>query len=388
MLTFLIYEGKAAVALAVFYMFYRLLLKKESFHRLNRMVLLGMALASFLLPLCVITIHRPMESASSEILGEVVPMAGAVESASGAWWPVALTVLFFAGAVLVFVRAAVSIVSIVRLIRQGECVGEEDGCKIIVTERAINPFSWMRYIVLSREDWESANASILTHEKAHIRCRHSAELLLVDVITAFQWFNPAIWMLRMDLRELHEFEADDAVLRSGANIKEYQYLLIRKAVAKSGYSVANSFNHSTLKNRIRMMSTAKSPLVRGLRALYLLPLVCLGIGLQAHTVYDMKSTEDVHVVYSMEKSPIFDLYLTADGKVICEGKTLDMEAFGDALKERIDGENAQYYSVSVRMDPGTPEAYMDQLKDELRKSLVLGISFSAKKPLVIDSDEN
>ena len=78
MLSFLLYEGKAAVALAVFYMFYRLLLKKESFHRLNRMVLMGMALASFLLPLCVITIHRPMESASAEVLEEVMPMAGAV----------------------------------------------------------------------------------------------------------------------------------------------------------------------------------------------------------------------------------------------------------------------------------------------------------------------
>ena len=143
----------------------------------------------------------------------------------------------------------------------------------------------MKYIVLSRKDWEGQHAPIVAHEKAHIAYRHSVDLLLVDFMSALQWFNPAIWMLRADLQELHEYEADDAVLRSGANLREYQYLLIKKAVSRSGYSVANSFNHSILKNRITMMSKSKSPLRRGLRVLYLLPLVCLGIGLQARTVY-------------------------------------------------------------------------------------------------------
>ena len=169
---------------------------------------------------------------------------------------------------------------------------EEDGCKVYVTDKDIDPFSWMKYIVLSRKDWEGEPQPILAHEKAHIRFGHSIEVLLVDVLSALQWFNPAIWMLRSDLRELHEFEADDDVLRGGANLKEYQFLLIRKAVSKSGYSIANSFNHSILKNRIKMMSKAKSPFVRGLRALYLLPLVCLGIGLQAKTVFVPEQTNE------------------------------------------------------------------------------------------------
>ena len=286
---FLIYEGKVAAALLVFYLFYRFLLKKETFHRFNRVVLVGTAVLSFLLPLCIITIRRPLE-AETLAVGQVLPefpVEGAVAMVekSAPWWPVALTALFWAGAAFVLVRVVVSILSIVRIVRRGELVREEDGCKVIVTERDIDPFSWMRYIVLSRKDWENNRAPILAHEKAHIRYGHSVELLLVDVLSAFQWFNPAIWMLRADLQELHEYEADDAVLRSGANLKEYQYLLIRKAVSKSGYSVANSFNHSILKRRITMMSKTKSPLLRGLRVLYVLPLICLGIGLQARTVY-------------------------------------------------------------------------------------------------------
>ena len=291
MMDFLIYEGKVAVALLVFYLFYRFLLKKETFHRFNRMVLVGTAVLSFLLPLCIITIHKPMELEAPVVEAAVaLPELAAAEIApvaepSTPWWPTALAVLFWAGAAFVLVRVAVSILCIARIVRRGECVREEDGCKVIVTDRNLDPFSWMRFIVLSRKDWEGDHAPILAHEKAHIAYGHSVELLLVYILSALQWFNPAIWMLRADLQELHEYEADDAVLRSGANLREYQYLLIKKAVSRSGYSVANSFNHSILKNRITMMSKSKSPLRRGLRVLYLLPLMCLAIGLQAKTVY-------------------------------------------------------------------------------------------------------
>ncbi|MDO5442241.1 MAG: M56 family metallopeptidase [Bacteroidia bacterium] len=288
MISFLIYEVKAAIVLLVFYLFYRFLLKKETFHRFNRAVLVGTAVLSFILPLCVITIRRPVEVGT-------ISMASAVSSPeevstlienSGSWWPIALIVLFAAGAVFVLVRVVVSILSIKKKIHQGETVQEEDGCRIIVTENDVDPFSWMRYVVISRTDWESNHSSILAHEKAHVKSYHSVELLLVDIMSAFQWFNPAIWMLRADLQELHEYEADDAVLQSGADIKEYQYLLLRKAVGKSGYSVANSLNHSLLKNRITMMTKTKSPLSRGFRALYVLPLLCLCLGLQAQTVND------------------------------------------------------------------------------------------------------
>ena len=226
---FLLYNGKVAVALLVFYLFYRFLLKKETFHRFNRVVLVGTTVLSFLLPLCIITIHRPLETSplvpSVPVLVSDVPEVASapVVEASAPWWPVALTVLFWTGVACVLVRVMVSALSIARIIRRGEIVGEEDGCKIVVTERDIDPFSWMKYIVLSRKDWELPHESILSHEKAHIAYRHSLEVLLVDILSALQWFNPAIWMLRADLKELHEFEADDAVLRSGANIKEYQY---------------------------------------------------------------------------------------------------------------------------------------------------------------------
>lgn len=291
MTEFLIYQGKAAIALAVFYMFYRLLLSKETFHRFNRIVLLGTAALSFVLPLCVITFKEvvvvPAMTGSSEtIIGEVAGTAAMVPEVSEPIWPVILCSIFALGALAVLIHVVISIIGIRRMIRSGNSQALESGETLIITETDTAPFSWMKYIVISREDYESGYSQILTHEKAHIALRHSWDILFVDMITALQWFNPAIWMLKADLRALHEFEADDAVLRSGANIKEYQYLLIRKAVSKSGYSVANSFNHSTLKARITMMLNKKSSRMSAWKALYVIPLVGISLAATAETRVD------------------------------------------------------------------------------------------------------
>ena len=291
MTEFLIYQGKAAIALAVFYMFYRLLLSKETFHRFNRIVLLGTAALSFVLPLCVITLKEvvvvPAITGSSEtIIGEVTETVAMVPEVSVPIWQVVFCSIFTLGALAVLTHVVISIIGIRRMIRSGNSQALESGETLIITETDTAPFSWMKYIVISREDYESGYSQILTHEKAHIALRHSWDILFVDMITALQWFNPAIWMLKADLRALHEFEADDAVLRSGANIKEYQYLLIRKAVSKSGYSVANSFNHSTLKARITMMLNKKSSRMSAWKALYVIPLVGISLAATAETKVD------------------------------------------------------------------------------------------------------
>lgn len=283
MTEFLIYQAKTAVALAVFYMFYRLLLSRETFHRLNRIVLLGTAILSFILPLCVITVTKTVVVTAAPSAG--ADTAGAVLAGTAAvtpeWWHTVFAAVFAAGALAMLVSVAVSVVRIRKIIGSGEQHRLESGETMVITELDTQPFSWMKYIVLSRED--SENAEIITHEKAHIAMGHSWDLLIADMITAMQWFNPAIWMLRSDLRALHEYEADDAVLRSGADIKKYQYLLIRKAVGKSGYSVANSFNHSTLKQRITMMLNKKSTKMSAWKALYIIPLAGISLAAGART---------------------------------------------------------------------------------------------------------
>ena len=281
-MTFLTYQLKVAVIMAVFYIFFRLLLIKDTWHRLNRIVLLSTALLSFLLPVCIITIHK------TEVLP--MPVAQLMQAVSSTpaqpstlWWHIALMAVYAAGVILVLARVLTSVHRVRGIIKNARKEVLTDGTTVYIMPGNAASFSWMGHIVISEADWNNGETAIISHEKAHVALRHSIDVLITDFIAALQWFNPAIWMLRIDLRAVHEYEADDTVLRAGTDLRSYQYLLISKAAAMNGYTIANNFNHSILKNRIFMMEKETSTRRSLLRALYLLPLVCISLALNAQT---------------------------------------------------------------------------------------------------------
>jgi TonB family protein len=287
MTDFLIYDLKVALLIAVFYMFYRLMLAHETFHRVNRIVLLLTAVASYVLPLCVITYHETVVMHQAPLVTIEGLQATVYEPSSTPWWKIALPVLFIIGASIALGHTLCSLFRIIRLINHSEQHPQDDGTIVCVTGNAdISPFSWMHYIVMNRSDYETHDAAILAHERGHIRLCHSWDLILVDTLTALQWFNPAIWMLRSDLRAIHEYEADGAVLSQGINARQYQYLLITKAGGIGGYSLANGITHSALKNRITMMTNKTSKSSHLLKLLALLPIVGVTLALNAETVKD------------------------------------------------------------------------------------------------------
>jgi TonB family protein len=284
---FLIYDAKVAVLIVVFYMFYRLMLSRETFHRVNRVVLLLTAVASFVLPLCVITLHKTvtLEVTPTVSVGDL--QMEIAEDTKPEVWQVVLPLIFIIGVVVTLGHTLASMVKVMLLIRRSERHPQSDGTILCVTGNAeVPPFSWMRYIVMNRSDYEANDAAILAHERGHIRLRHSCDVVLVDLLTALQWFNPAMWMLRQDLRAIHEYEADGEVLSQGINARQYQYLLITKAASIGGYSIANGINHSTLKNRITMMLHTKSSSRSYWKLLALLPIVGVTLALNARTVTD------------------------------------------------------------------------------------------------------
>lgn len=289
MIEFLTYDAKVAVLIAVFYMFYRLLLARETFHRVNRIVLLTTAALSFVLPLCIITTHHnvvipQMNAAAFTKSTTVADIHGTP------LWQISIIIVFFIGMAVTLCSTALSFIKVWRVIAKCEKHRQTDGITIAVSNNPIAPFSFLGYIVLNRADFIEHDAAILAHERAHIRLRHSIDVIVTDIITALQWFNPAIWMLRADLRSIHEYEADAAVLRQNINARQYQYLLIKKAAGSGGYSIANSFNHSTLKNRITMMLRRKSANTRMLKLLFALPIIGVTVALNAETVNDYEFT--------------------------------------------------------------------------------------------------
>ena len=305
MIEFLTYDLKVAALIAVFYMFYRLMLARETFHRVNRIVLLTTAVASFVLPLCVITLHEtvsmPMPTLAVDADALLTEPVAEAEVPQVPLWQIVLPILFIIGMVATLAYTLWSLFRIHKLIKNSEQHPQQDGTTICVTGNAdLSPFSWMHYIVMNRSDYEAADPAILAHERGHIRLHHSWDLILVDTLTALQWFNPAMWMLRTDLRAIHEYEADAAVLSQGINARQYQYLLITKAAGIGGYSLANGISHSTLKNRIHMMLHKKSSSNRLLKLIALVPIVGIALALNAETVTDVVYTNDTAEAPSVE----------------------------------------------------------------------------------------
>ena len=282
---FFVYIVKSAVCLAVFYLFYRLLLSRETFHRFNRVALLGILILSCAIPFAEVTMKEPME-VSQHLLTweELLLMAdlnqtATVEAApvSAITWREVLLMVYLLGIVFFFLRNLWSLSRMLRLIKGSTLVRQENGITLITHQKEIAPFSWMKFVVISEKDLKENGEEILTHEYAHIRKRHSIDLLIADICIFFQWFNPASWLLKQELQNIHEFEADESVIAQGIDAKKYQLLLIKKAVGTRLYSMANSFNHSSLKKRITMMLKKKSNPWARLKYLYVLPLAAIAV---------------------------------------------------------------------------------------------------------------
>lgn len=286
MYTLMIYSLKVGACLAVFYLFFKLLLSRETFHRLNRIVVLAAMVLSFVLPLCVITVYRELPAMPELPVTEDAGYAPSAEPESQPFpWDKAATAAFLAGAAAALLWTLGSVCGVLHMIRRGHRERLGDGSVLVRTDQPVIPFSWYRYIVMSEKDLAENGEAIVLHEKAHLRLRHSFDLLVTDLAGCLQWFNPAMWLLRRELRAIHEYEADEAVLDSGVDARQYQLLLIRKAAGGRWYSVANSFNHSKLKNRITMMLRKRSSRWAGARVLFLLPLTGLALGAFARTAY-------------------------------------------------------------------------------------------------------
>jgi len=293
---FLTYELKVAVLIASFYIFWRLLTAKETWHRLNRIVLLSTAIASFVLPLCVITIHKtvevdtaPMElvSESTAVMSETASAPIVTETAMSFDWQLLLAIIYIIGVTVVLSRVVFSVWRLHKMTIESEIHPLSEGRQIAINEEAKTPFSWWKTVFLNHKDFEEGTSAFLTHELGHIRLHHSLDVILVELLTALQWFNPAMWMLRADLRTIHEYEADQQVISHGFNDIQYLHLLIRKAAVQGGYSLANGFFNSTLKKRINMLMKPKSSRRQWLRFAYLLPIIAISLAMSAKVQLDV-----------------------------------------------------------------------------------------------------
>lgn len=353
------YAMSVAIILAIEYIVYKCLLANATFYRFNRGVLLAcyaIALAAvpagdFLGGILAESGTAPVAGAIS-ISGIKAELAGAPAQVSGTGIWHAIPLIYLAGAALVALLTIYSYIKMARIIRGGEKRVTEDAI-IVVANTTVSPFSWGRYLVVSPADAD--NRLIIEHELIHIRNHHSLDLIFAQLFIIFNWFNPVAWLMRRELSAVHEYDVDRRILNSGVKASDYQMLLIRKTVGPGFQSIANSLNHSQLKNRLTMMLKSKSKSARYLCAAALLPAALLAAAMTDFPA--VAST--IRNVAAVSYDKVSEISAPAQ-----EAEALPAEA---AVTETVSDKSEPVKSAEVMPQyPGGERAMLQALMDELK----------------------
>ena len=310
MIAFLLYQLKVAVVAAVLYLIYRLTLSKQTFLGFNRAMLLLIVALAFILPVChvhneslvndvrsmlhitpestmtsntttlqsysdeTISVREQVadEEASAQVPAEGNPVPDVVEKepmSTGRLVSIILFAVWCAGFIWLSVRKLISLLSVRKVIRSGRYADRQDECDVIENDYISQPMNWMSYIMMPHEWLQKENAAVWKHEMSHAHKAHSLDLLLLDLMQVFQWFNPVMFLLQKELEMIHEYQADRAVLESGADARQYKLMLVQAVAESRGYAMTSWLRQTNLKKRIDMMQRKESNRWNRLRALFI-----------------------------------------------------------------------------------------------------------------------
>ena len=284
------YIIKSALVLALLYICIMPLLEKETFHRLNRIIILGCLILSFIVPFIHFTGGT---NPTVNMVRQAVQLPEIMIDGNGSEqsiWNLAdiMICIYIIGVVAIFTMTVVQTASLILRLRKCEHITDNSGNIIVLTDYAISPFCFFHYIVMSHDDYTNNRGFILTHEQEHIRLHHYIDLVVLQLATIIQWFNPFVWLIGKNLKAIHEFEVDEAVLNKGIDATKYQQFLVIKAVGNRLQPFANNLNKESLKRRIIMMNQKKSNRWMMLKALFVIPVATLAVSVFANTS-DMSS---------------------------------------------------------------------------------------------------
>lgn len=341
MAVFLVYLVKSTICLTVFSVFFRLLLTKETFFRITRIALISGLVVYSILPFVKIrtnhtySLQQPVFQLEERLLSEktvrgnntdatitenLTPTADdqmaihpATDENNAKNMPryTIVIIVYWIGFSFMIVRFAISLIRICQLISKSRLI-KSDGYTLVVTSKDVVAFSFFRYIVLSEKDYTDNPDEIILHEQMHMRRRHNLDIVFSELFLTLHWFNPMVWLLSRDLREIHEYEADNAVIRKGIDTTKYQLLLVKKAVGERRFtSVVNSFNQSKIKNRITMMLKKESTRWAQLKVLFVVPLAAVMLAAFAQPAVEKKTSDILQqdnpesVVKQVQSDPYF-----------------------------------------------------------------------------------
>ena len=257
----LMYFLKVNIAIALFYLFFRLAFYNDTFWKTRRFYLVFSMLLSFAYPFISLTGWLEKQEPMQKIVVNYRQLQGITVTAGSASTLTIENVLLAVYAlvsVILLMKMLMQLVSILRWKMKGEKQLLQ-GTEIIAIKETITPFSFFNIIFInpSLHNGHDTN-QILTHELTHARQVHSMDVLISEMLTIICWINPAAWLLRREVRQNLEFLADNSVLESGFDSKNYQYHLLQLSYQTPEIKLGNKFNVAPLKKRITMMNQQKT----------------------------------------------------------------------------------------------------------------------------------
>ena len=283
---FIFYTFKSSLCLSVGFLLYFLLVRRETFHRIKRFLLLGIIISSLFIPLIKLQVHSPvigapMQKLENRILKQepvIIPEQIYVQQPVIKQEPAnplnLLALLYILGATIQLSLILYALVMILLLIRKSTKL-EYAGMKLLLGPDGIVPFCFGRRIIISEKDFRQHGKEMILHEQAHLNQMHSLDLFIAELYLIITWYNPVSWLIRNELKQNHEFEADRNVIRQGINESDYQLLLVKAVAGEFRFLLANQFHQSDIKTRIKMMNREKSGYVAILKTLVFIPLIAL-----------------------------------------------------------------------------------------------------------------
>lgn len=283
--TFLFYLLRSSLVAILLYGIFKAIFSQTTFHRANRIALDSILAVSVVFPLFRFrlipeTAHSMMDI--SAINGSNLSELPVSSVGQSFWqnipWIEIIAIFYFVGLSFFLIRQLLGFMRLAAMIRTSEKEAVSHAAILCITDCKIQPFSWFRYIVVSKDDVKSNYFPvILWHELTHVERYHSVDRTIFDLFACIFWFNPFAWQLRREIQTVHEYQADEHTLESGVDIEQYQLLLIRKSAGENTFALANNFLQRDLHKRIRMMKTIHTNISRKWQYALMLPGIAISL---------------------------------------------------------------------------------------------------------------
>ncbi|MBC8436069.1 MAG: M56 family metallopeptidase [Bacteroidetes bacterium] len=367
------YMIRSTFCLVGLYLVYWLFLRKDTFFAINRIYLLLAIIFSMTVPL--FSFHFSPTGTMVPVMIFLEPVLITPEkieslTSNHLSWMEATGLIYLTGVIIFTLRFLIQLIQLWLVVRRNGIIHGE-GMKLVFVDKGYSPFSFFNMIYIKRKLYEEEQLkTILQHEQVHIRQFHSFDLILAEILTIVQWFNPIVWILQQSLKNLHEYLADEGVMKEGVQKIDYQQLIFNQTLGKQINNLTNNFNVSLIKQRMIMMTKSRSKTVAKMKILFVLPALLLTL-----------------VVFSSATS----IYLTTNDKSEQTTQVFpDNKLLTKAREGQIAGNDSVYKVVEKSPEyPGGKKALMVFLSENIKypkEAIKKGITGTVYVSFIVEKD--